>query len=247
MTCKLCLQPRELRQSHIIPEFLFAPGYDEKHRLLEIRADSPSHRRPQKGWRERLLCSTCEGFINDNFERPISRIWSQLIPESIPASHDRLGLVNVPYAPFKLFHLSILWRASVATGRAWEPVRLGQRHEERLRAMLLAQDPGPPLSYPFLGNVMTGPASRDVALGTAMAPTSGRFGGARVYMFIYGGCSWHFIVSAHAAFPENPFIPSQTGTMVLGVRDLTTNKAFDKHMRAHVVSRAQAKKRRGAT
>lgn len=246
-TCKLCLQPRELRKSHIIPEFLFKPGYDEKHTLLEIRADDPRHRRIQMGWRELLLCGDCEGFLNDNFERPISRMWWQLIPESVPESHDRLRLLNVPYATFKLFHLSILWRASVASGRAWSPVKLGPRHEERLRSMLRARDPGVPHDYPLFGNVMVGPKTRVVAAANTMAPTGGRIHGARVYVFIYGGCSWHFVVASHRVVRDTRYIPTPDDPMELCVYDLTEHRAFDMHMRANVRARVQARRRKART
>jgi len=35
-TCRLCLQERPLRDSHIIPEFLYRPLVDEKHRAAAL-------------------------------------------------------------------------------------------------------------------------------------------------------------------------------------------------------------------
>jgi hypothetical protein len=34
--CALCRQERPLRKSHVIPEFMFGPLYDEKHRFYGI-------------------------------------------------------------------------------------------------------------------------------------------------------------------------------------------------------------------
>jgi hypothetical protein len=31
--CKLCRLPRQLRKSHIIPEFMYTSMYDDKHRF----------------------------------------------------------------------------------------------------------------------------------------------------------------------------------------------------------------------
>lgn len=63
MTCKLCLEDHDLRRSHIIPEFLFRPLYDEKHRALTFRPDVTGKRVIQKGIRERLLCAKCESHL----------------------------------------------------------------------------------------------------------------------------------------------------------------------------------------
>ena len=220
----------------MVPEFLYVPAYDDKHRVRQVRSDSPRVRLAQKGIRERLLCGGCEKIINDRYELPISRVWRRLIPDQIPLGHDSLAISGFDYGTFKLFNLSILWRASVARGAAWAHVNLGERHEQALRAMLLERDPGPALRYPFFGNVMLTPETRDVALGIVMAPTFGRYKATRVYMFIYGGCSWHFLVSSHTAIPHTPYVALEAGTMVLSVRDLRDNRAFDKHMRAHVES-----------
>src|SRR3546814_7896147 len=53
-----------------------------------------------------------------------------------------VSVTGIDYAQFKLFLLSLLWRAGVAKGRYFERVTLGP-HEERLRAMLHDGDPGP--------------------------------------------------------------------------------------------------------
>jgi len=36
MKCKICCQQKELRDSHIIPEFFYKPMYDDKHRFNVI-------------------------------------------------------------------------------------------------------------------------------------------------------------------------------------------------------------------
>jgi hypothetical protein len=37
MLCKLCLKDKKLvRQSHIIPDFMYKDIFDEKHRLFEV-------------------------------------------------------------------------------------------------------------------------------------------------------------------------------------------------------------------
>ena len=52
-------------------------------------------------------------------------------------------VTEVEYRPFKLFLMTQVWRAGVASDTFWKEVRLGP-HEERLRRMLLRADPGQP-------------------------------------------------------------------------------------------------------
>jgi hypothetical protein len=48
---------------------------------------------------------------------------------------------GLDYAMFKLFHLSVLWRAGVSTREEFRNVKLGS-HEDVIRQMLLRDDPG---------------------------------------------------------------------------------------------------------
>ena len=59
--CALCREDRPLRKSHVIPEFMFRPLYDEKHRFWGV-SNIPTKRNRifQKGPREKLLCERCE-------------------------------------------------------------------------------------------------------------------------------------------------------------------------------------------
>jgi hypothetical protein len=55
-TCALCLNDGILRASHIIPEFIDAPIYDDKHRMTLLETDDRNPSFEQKGIREQLLC-----------------------------------------------------------------------------------------------------------------------------------------------------------------------------------------------
>ena len=87
--CKLCNEMREIRYSHFIPEFLYLGIYNEKHKGLMFSNSPDSQRRKeiQKGYREYLLCDSCENqfskyeffvFVlrSDESERSISRSFS---------------------------------------------------------------------------------------------------------------------------------------------------------------------------
>lgn len=137
MCCALCLEESDLRQSHIIPEFMYKSLYDEINRFHVLSViPEKSNWKEQKGLRERLLCGKCEQKLS-----VWERYASLVLKGGIPLTHRREGsiihLSGVDYKQFKLFQLSILWRASVSTLQFFEKVQLGE-HAEIIRQHLLA-------------------------------------------------------------------------------------------------------------
>src|SRR6266508_1378759 len=127
-TCKFCAAEAKLQNSHIIPEFFYR--YDDRHRFLNVDMTGRYPGFEQKGTREYLLCRPCEQYFNDQFEKPMKRMWfdRHILPEVLTG--DGIIISGLDYAPFKLFHLSVLWRAAVSTSAA-TTVLLGP-HEERI-------------------------------------------------------------------------------------------------------------------
>lgn len=152
--CRLCLEETELRKSHLLSEFLYKSTYEpldlerpKQGRMVKVPADTDE--KPsimQKGLRERLLCGRCEQYLNGIGEQYASKVLKRMDETEISAG-KRYTIVNgVEYHPFKLFLMTQLWRAGIASDPFWKNVRLGP-HEERLREMLLQADPGRPHEY----------------------------------------------------------------------------------------------------
>ena len=124
--CALCLQPEQLQNSHIIPEFLYGTLYDEKHRYNVLGlAPERRDRLEQQGVRERMLCRSCE----QNFaklERYASLVFKGGAPGMGGERHGSIVNVSgIDYGQFKLFLLSMLWRAGAAKSRYFHRVTLG--------------------------------------------------------------------------------------------------------------------------
>jgi hypothetical protein len=152
MTCRLCQKQKELRRSHVFPEFLYKHAYDEKHRYeIASLAGEWLSRNRQSGIWERLLCDECEKRLN-KLETYSSMIIHRLQAIDINATDGGeayvLGL-GVDYKRFKLFLLSLVWRASISSRPPFAGVALGE-HEEKLRRMILADDPGEASCYPSI-------------------------------------------------------------------------------------------------
>jgi len=187
--CRLCHEERELRNSHIVPEFLYGDLYNDKRQLMGINGQGNKGWRPlQKGIREHLFCESCEQFFNEHCEKPFRAQWVVQSPLPKPWDVAEPHWVNVEYSSFKLFHLSVLFRASVTHLPTFGQVSLGP-HEEHLRKMILAKDPGEPWRYPVAGLVVLHHTTR-MPVSMVSQAQQGRLAGIRCYAIIYGGVQW---------------------------------------------------------
>ena len=70
-SCRLCRNIRQLRNSHIIPEFLYKPTYNRKGHAMGIHGrGNRGWKSLQKGLRDPLFCEQCEQHFNAYCERP---------------------------------------------------------------------------------------------------------------------------------------------------------------------------------
>ena len=199
MTCRLCLKDRELADSHIIPEFIYKPMYDENHRFLEMRdIDVGKVGYPRKGYREQLLCfgpDGCENHLNRYYEQYALRLFVDSLTAPEPLDSRCLIFKSLKYGRFKLFVLSVLWRASISSHPLFERVSLGKVHEEKIRMMLLASESGAPSIYPYaiVPIMNNGQQFKDLI----PTPLCSRVEGHKFYGFVFGGFLFMVFVSAH--------------------------------------------------
>jgi len=143
MQCKLCDQERELRDSHVIPEFLYTALYDEEHKYYVVSNVHGKSARPlRKGLRERLLCTECETRFS-RWETYAANVLYNRNRARCEKVDGTIIVDGLDYAQFKLFLLSLIWRAGVSSLPVFAQTQLGPRHEQRLKEMLFTSDPGP--------------------------------------------------------------------------------------------------------
>jgi len=238
--CRLCQLPNELRKSHIIPEFLYRPGYDEKGRLKELVVSTGRKKYLQKGFRERLLCDGCEDTIG-KYEKYFADFWYQTDPIPDPVVDDALSL-SIRYPEFKLFLLSILWRSSISTLEPFEAVALGP-FEDEVRRMLLDGSPGPDTRFQIFGVVYLTPSTRKPCHDVIMPPRRARGPrGTIAYQFIFGAVGWFFLVSNRTDSSIKSGALSCDGRMAFPVEDLVSDAPLTKMFVDHQLNaRARAK------
>lgn len=234
MNCRLCLEDKPLCQSHIISEFNYRPMYDDKHRFMILSAEpGEGPQRLQKGLREKLLCRDCEKHLSkwEHYVRRFLYGGSGFYGRDDGAYHHISGL---DYGQIRLYYLSILWRMSISTLEMYKAVSLGP-HEEKIRQMLLASDPGEPDQYVVtcFAPVIDGKIYDDWMLQPSFVKVQGH----RVYRIVIGGLLYMYFVSNHSIPNElrNAFV-SKSGDWVIVTRDKRDlpfiNKWFNEVSRA---------------
>ncbi len=152
--CKLCELQRQLRRSHILPEFMYQNLYDENPRRfhsLNVDLDDiskSSNKIEQKGIREFLLCDQCEGLISKYEKYAAETIYAKNNGNKayiVNASKTDKGQYTLydyagfSYKDFKLFLLSILWRMLIS--EKFTEIKGEEEILERLRVAILNEDP----------------------------------------------------------------------------------------------------------
>ncbi|TGL13506.1 hypothetical protein [Leptospira meyeri] len=216
--CILCLKEKTLCESHIIPEFWFQPLY-HNHKFIQPKMDKKlGVEIYQKGIKEPMLCAECEGFLNTTYEQPIHQFWKENIKvtDIKESKNSHFVLQNLDYTIFKLYHLSILWRAHHSENRMFEKVNLGEKHEKILREMILTNNPGEETDYPIFGSILFRDKAGEVMIDLMINPIRVKTqDGHSAYKFLYGGVSWWIGVSSHIRLEENSTSLNRDGRMIL--------------------------------
>ena len=195
--CALCQSNNPLRNSHIIPEFLYKELYDGLHRFYVIPLDASEPERPkQKGLYEKLLCEACEQKFSV-WEKYANEAFCHGIGIKIEQVGELFKLSNLDYHKFRLFLLSLLWRMSVSTQDFFELVDLGVKHEEILRLALLNETPLEQLQYPCLMSIVHNNGKLPFSQ-LSTQPMHMKSDGKHCYCVVISGMLFLFYVTSHS-------------------------------------------------
>jgi len=214
--CKLCQEDRPLRRSHIFPELLYRRIYGPKHTIVTFDPTLPYERKIRQGLTEPLLCDLCEERIQQ-YEEYFARFWyiERHLAEQIPVGSNAAALKGLNYRLFKLFHISLLWRAGVSTLRDYASVSLGP-HEPRMRAQILTGTVGPDNEYQILGTLILRPGTRTPHHGLVASPSRARVDGLWHYTSLYAASLWTVVVSKTSRMRG---ALTESGTITLAILD----------------------------
>lgn len=132
--CRLCGQSLPLiKQSHIIPDFMYKGIGDEKNRIyiLPLKGSKRKVKVVQTGYFEKhILCKDCDNNKIGSLERALSIMLFGGLGEKVPrikALHvangvDTILVENFDYNKVKLALLSILWRSHISTNPFFQKI-----------------------------------------------------------------------------------------------------------------------------
>lgn len=214
--CALCSKTARLDNSHIFSRVLFKVLRGPRNTFIGINGVGRYGGKPlQDGEKEHLFCRACEDFCNTNYEKPFRDMWLTKVPSPVPDPWPIGSDVSVvvDYAPFKLFHLLNLFRASVSSLPSFEDVDLGP-HEEQIRKMLLTNSPGPSSVYPVAGSGIYDSKTGEIAP-IVVSPQRHRDQGHTMYSQVYGGAMWMIVISENGGPATRRAAVSEDGRLTM--------------------------------
>jgi hypothetical protein len=153
--CKLCKLNPPIQNSHVIPEFMYKPVYDPKHRFVPIStSDFQPPKIEQKGFREPILCPACETKFSQwegALKTTLNAIYTRN-PKVLAAENGEvLVLKSIDGNMLRIGILSILWRLIVSEGDDFKFYQASAEVTEDLRAILNSNNINlPDDKYPIL-------------------------------------------------------------------------------------------------
>lgn len=152
--CKLCDKEKQLKNSHILPEFMYQNLYDSSPKRfysLNVNlndSDKSRKRIEQKGIREYLLCGDCEVQLSkyENYSAETfyaknlkNKAYIKKANETLDQQYFTYEYAGFSYKEFKVFLLSILWRIIISN--KFKTPQIDNRIVEKLKLAVRNQDP----------------------------------------------------------------------------------------------------------
>jgi len=204
--CGLCLQHKELQNSHLLPAALYrqlrdpsAGANDNPVLVLNERAFTSSQQVSSH-----FLCAECESRFSVNGEnyvvtqcanrngsfklRELMQTVSPLIDNKTDqvAVYDVRGLLGARVEQYLYFAASVFWRASAHTwkigGGQVGKISLGDKYQEQFRLYLLGQS-----TFPQNARVFISVSSETQVPLLTTGPATGRIGDAHRHKFLIPG------------------------------------------------------------
>ena len=204
--CNLCLKEKDLiKRSHIISDFMYRNSgmYDEKHTINSFTLDDflkgKKPKKDQSGiYDSYIFCADCDNKIINNYEKYAclsiygEDLKKELCPDCVVYGETNPDLTicsNIDYKKFKLFLLSILFRASISKNKFFDGIKLSKENTEILRTMIYDGKPGNFNDFPFImATFATSEISPDIFINPIKSIQDGNI----KFTFIFAGMSYVF-------------------------------------------------------
>ncbi|MGG0176942.1 hypothetical protein [Gottfriedia acidiceleris] len=223
--CRLCGEEKKLIKSHIVPEGFYKNIYDDKRRLFLTSKSRDAFTLMQKGQREELLCTECDSnLIGNKYDKYGIEVIRARLHIRTFIDYEKEIWVGLDYNKFKIFLLSVLWRAHIAqnfhTGITLE------KSVENLIVESIKSGQAPKENViPVVGISLVNPQDSDFKCDGIISNGNtyrrvGQFN-SKTYIIIFGGYAWTFIVpSAEKNDPQAYFFLKEIGLMAFSKQSI---------------------------
>lgn len=150
--CKLCGDEGRLIKAHIIPESLYGPLLRESKipRVYSTAPDAFPKRARTGIYDDGILCASCDNRIGkwDNYAQEILlKPLSDFGPPDRLVAQECFSIQGLDCRRFKLFFVSLIWRADQSRHEFFSGVDLGVKWRDRAKEMIIAEGPGNPEEF----------------------------------------------------------------------------------------------------
>lgn len=175
-------------RAHIIPECFFrsTKEKDQGARLLSIKKGVHPKRAPKGVYDEGILCADCEKRFSlcDDYGQKVLLTEELRRTPLYDNGRKKIGYLihGIDYSLFKLFFLSVLWRAAVSSHQFFGNINLGP-HFKILDNLVRSSSPGSPDDFAVFMDEYVFPFGPSIPMSM---PFSTRMQGLRCYALFMG-------------------------------------------------------------
>lgn len=216
--CRFCGESSNLVKSHIVSEFFFKELYEDRRYTEVIAASDKRNLIRQKGTRERLLCSVCEGFIANEYEDYGAKAF-RLLKAQTREVRGATVVSGLDYRRFKLCMLTQLWRMSLSTCAHWQHVSLPSDTQDDILLMLRRGDPRGVADYGIMAEAVF--ADDGEHFNAFIPPVRIMNEDASFILATFAGLSWYYALGCFELRAElNSYFLDLDGTLKIGAKAL---------------------------
>lgn len=218
--CRLCGEEKKLIKSHIVPEGFYKNMYDDKNRLFLSSQSRNDFITMQKGQREELLCKECDSnLIGNKYDKYGIQVIRDRLHIQPFTDNEKEIWVGLDYNKFKIFLLSVLWRAHIAQ-KFHKGITLDKDIETLIVKAIKSGLAPRETVIPIVGISLVDPKNRaskcDEIITNGNTYTRSGLENSKTCIIIFGGYAWTFIVpNAEINDPQEEFFLKENGLMVL--------------------------------
>ncbi|OFX36946.1 MAG: hypothetical protein A2X08_16805 [Bacteroidetes bacterium GWA2_32_17] len=221
--CSLCDESKPLIAAHIIPEFFYkilglygnnsGQGRIKKATIVNHEFHINKKGIPLGIYDNNILCKECDNFINKEYENYSKSLLFDTSGTNVELSNELIIFKGIDYIKFKLFVLSIFWRASISIRPEFKNIKLQLEIENKLKSLIKNKDSVKPSEFSVITCFLYAPQLLSNTISDIMTFNNN---GVLTYAFFAGGLLF-YLYNDLSNVPENllPYVLNDNGNLTL--------------------------------